>query len=434
MTDPDVRARMIAQVHAMADDPIVGGFMHPDHVFVLGDPPNYEPPARRASAPRRGRRAAIRGRTSTTCCSSTTGANCSNAPVLNYTDGNLDSTYEMLSDPVTAFGLGDGGAHAGQTCDASSTTFLLTYWGATARATACRSRLAVHQITGATADLYGLGDRGRLVPGQEGRRQPHRPRRAPAAPAAAGARPARRREAARPAASRRLRRHDQRRRGHASGGEDTGARPGVLLRERDDGNAGGGHRGVLGRALRPGLGADPLVLHGGVDLLRRPGRPGRGRARARSIRTRGYGWGSTGWRATSNRPGVVVADGDLVVTEHVEVWRVGVRRRGRPALRVGTTSGRRQDPALEGLLGPADVDDRRARRVARTAGDGRPVLGVRRHRHRLTGAPVKRGGGPGRPSARPEAPRHRRPPRRSLRLRGRRGAWDRAAVSTSTLS
>src|SRR5690606_10378600 len=51
-----------------------------------------------------------------------------NSPILNFTDGTLDATYEMLREPVTAFGLGDGGAHAGQTCDASSTTFLLTHW------------------------------------------------------------------------------------------------------------------------------------------------------------------------------------------------------------------------------------------------------------------------------------------------------------------
>ena len=51
-----------------------------------------------------------------------------NAPVLNYTDGNLDAAREMLMHPTSAFGLGDGGAHAGQTCDASTTTYLLSYW------------------------------------------------------------------------------------------------------------------------------------------------------------------------------------------------------------------------------------------------------------------------------------------------------------------
>jgi N-acyl-D-aspartate/D-glutamate deacylase len=87
--------------------------------------------------------------------------------VLNYSDGTLDSTYEMLSDPVTAFGLGDGGAHAGQTCDASSTTFLLTHWVRDRRGDRLPLELAVHKMTGATADLYGLGDRGRLQPGKK---------------------------------------------------------------------------------------------------------------------------------------------------------------------------------------------------------------------------------------------------------------------------
>jgi N-acyl-D-amino-acid deacylase len=73
----------------------------------------------------------------------------------------------MLSDPVTAFGLGDGGAHSGQTCDASSTTFLLTHWARDRRGDRLPIEMAVHKMTGATADLYGLGDRGRLVPGQK---------------------------------------------------------------------------------------------------------------------------------------------------------------------------------------------------------------------------------------------------------------------------
>ena len=73
----------------------------------------------------------------------------------------------MLTHPSTVCGLGDGGAHAGQTCDASSTTFMLTHW---VRDRSRGGRLpledAIQKITAATADLYGLGDRGRLVPGK----------------------------------------------------------------------------------------------------------------------------------------------------------------------------------------------------------------------------------------------------------------------------
>ncbi len=91
-----------------------------------------------------------------------------NSPVLNYTDGNLDAAGEMLRHPTSAFGLGDGGAHAGQTCDASTTTFLLSYWARDRDHGRLSVEDAVHKMTQATATLYGLGDRGVLAPGMVG--------------------------------------------------------------------------------------------------------------------------------------------------------------------------------------------------------------------------------------------------------------------------
>jgi N-acyl-D-aspartate/D-glutamate deacylase len=49
-------------------------------------------------------------------------------PFLNYADGNLDATREMLTDPNAVPGLSDGGAHCGIICDASFPTYLLTHW------------------------------------------------------------------------------------------------------------------------------------------------------------------------------------------------------------------------------------------------------------------------------------------------------------------
>ena len=63
------------------------------------------------------------------------------------------------------FGLGDGGAHAGQTCDASTTTFMLSYWARDRKSGRIPMEEAVRQITSNTADLYGLTDRGRLTAG-----------------------------------------------------------------------------------------------------------------------------------------------------------------------------------------------------------------------------------------------------------------------------
>jgi N-acyl-D-aspartate/D-glutamate deacylase len=88
-------------------------------------------------------------------------------PMLNYGRGSYDGLYDMMSDPITVQGLGDGGAHSAIICDASMTTYLLTHW------TRDRSRgprltleTAVERLTSAPADFYGLHDRGRLAPGR----------------------------------------------------------------------------------------------------------------------------------------------------------------------------------------------------------------------------------------------------------------------------
>jgi N-acyl-D-aspartate/D-glutamate deacylase len=74
----------------------------------------------------------------------------------------------MLRHPTSAFGLGDGGAHAGQTCDASTTTFLLSHWARDRDRDRFSVEEAVHKLTQSTATLYGLGDRGVLAPGYVG--------------------------------------------------------------------------------------------------------------------------------------------------------------------------------------------------------------------------------------------------------------------------
>ena len=49
-------------------------------------------------------------------------------PLLNYGSDSYDGLAEMMSDPMTVQGLGDGGAHVGLVCDASMTTYLISYW------------------------------------------------------------------------------------------------------------------------------------------------------------------------------------------------------------------------------------------------------------------------------------------------------------------
>lgn len=64
--------------------------------------------------------------------------------------------------PAEAFLLGDGGPHAGPTCNASTMTYLLSYRARDRSHGRLPVELAVQKLTSATASLEGLGDRGFL--------------------------------------------------------------------------------------------------------------------------------------------------------------------------------------------------------------------------------------------------------------------------------
>jgi N-acyl-D-aspartate/D-glutamate deacylase len=88
------------------------------------------------------------------------GALVCNLPVLNQ---RLDAVEELLDDPLVTLGLADAGAHVSQIMDASQPTFLLSYWVLERRRWSLEE--AVRRLTSDTADLFGIRDRGRLVPG-----------------------------------------------------------------------------------------------------------------------------------------------------------------------------------------------------------------------------------------------------------------------------
>ena len=106
-------------------------------------------------------------------------------PLLGYTQ--LHARPDPRDDPAPrrrALGLGDGGAHCGVDLRraASRRSCSRTGCATAAAASASRSSWSCSKMTSDTAALYGLGDRGVLAPGKQGRRQRHRLRRAHAAP------------------------------------------------------------------------------------------------------------------------------------------------------------------------------------------------------------------------------------------------------------
>lgn len=88
------------------------------------------------------------------------------AAINNYGDGGLDGVHDMLTHPASVIGLSDAGAHCGLLVDASMPTMLLTHWVRDrTRGPRIALEAAVRMQTSETADLYGLGDRGRLIAG-----------------------------------------------------------------------------------------------------------------------------------------------------------------------------------------------------------------------------------------------------------------------------
>ncbi len=172
LRDPAIRTAILSE----PDGPRQGG-MHEgvgmlvgtmlDNLFVLGDPPDYEPTAEHSVG-------AIAAKAGVTAAEAAYDAFCDLdgralllAPLFNYVDGNHDVIREQLTHPRAVTGLSDGGAHCGLICDASLPTTMISHW------TRDRSRgpklplqWVVRKQTHDTATLYGLGDRGTVQPGK----------------------------------------------------------------------------------------------------------------------------------------------------------------------------------------------------------------------------------------------------------------------------
>lgn len=136
-----------------------------DKIWVLGDPPDYEP-AREDSLGARAR--ALHKRPEELALAALLldeGRQLLYTPFANYAEFNLDCCRDMILAKNTVMGLGDGGAHVGTICDASFATFLLTHWGRDRQEGRIDLSTLVRAQSRETALAVGLHDRGLLIPG-----------------------------------------------------------------------------------------------------------------------------------------------------------------------------------------------------------------------------------------------------------------------------
>jgi N-acyl-D-aspartate/D-glutamate deacylase len=150
-----------------ADNPFVKSILRNfGKMFVLGDPPDYEPSEDKTVAAIARARGTSPEAVVLDLMLADEGRGMIYLPFLNYADGSLDPVRTMLESPASLPGLSDGGAHVGMICDGSFPTTLLTHWTRDrTRGEKLPLEFLIKRQCRDTAAWVGLKDRGVLKPG-----------------------------------------------------------------------------------------------------------------------------------------------------------------------------------------------------------------------------------------------------------------------------
>lgn len=168
LRDPEVRAQLLGEEPQTRNRIALHMVTNWTEIFRLGDDVDYEPAPEDSVAGTARREGRSEQEVVLDWLLEQDGAAFLFAPLGSYVEKNHDAIRTMIEHPASAVGLSDGGAHCGLICDASFPTYLLTHWARDrSRGETLPLELVVHKQTKATADVYGLGDRGVL---QEGKR------------------------------------------------------------------------------------------------------------------------------------------------------------------------------------------------------------------------------------------------------------------------
>ena len=169
MRKPEMRAKLLSETPADPNMRLVEWVRDFNHMYPLGDPPNYSPRPQDSIGAAALRQHAPPLEYAYDLLMEKDGRNVIYFPITNFQDGNFDELHDVILHPNSVQGIADGGAHLGMICDASAPTHLLTHWTRDRRdGPRLPVAWAVKDLTSATAAVVGLDDRGLLRPGYKG--------------------------------------------------------------------------------------------------------------------------------------------------------------------------------------------------------------------------------------------------------------------------
>ncbi|TCZ65956.1 N-acyl-D-amino-acid deacylase family protein [Roseicella aquatilis] len=166
LRDPALKSALLSEEIA---DPMLRARLNTwDMIFRLGDPPDYEPRPETSLGAIATQRGMDPAELAWDWMMEQEGRAILNRPIINYADRDLEAVRAMVEHPQTLMGLGDGGAHVGIICDASSTTHMLAYWTRDRiRGPKLPLEFAVKRLTRDNALALGLKDRGLVAAGKK---------------------------------------------------------------------------------------------------------------------------------------------------------------------------------------------------------------------------------------------------------------------------
>lgn len=168
MSSVDFKKKLLSEKPSTNDGLILSILRNYNNIYVLEDPPNYEPLIDESLGHQAKKLNIDVDEFLYDSLLLEEGKKLLYFPIGNYMDTSLDAAKKMMESRHSLLGLGDGGAHCATICDASFTTHMLTFW---ARDRVRGPKLDLSWIikshTRDNALAMGLNDRGLISKGMK---------------------------------------------------------------------------------------------------------------------------------------------------------------------------------------------------------------------------------------------------------------------------